>query len=176
MSEEEVKEEKKKGNKGLIITVIGILALLIIAVVILVFIFLGGKEQSVEGGESTHQAPKEAPTHTNNANARSDFAKMGPVFIIPEPFVVNLMGQGGRRYLKASVALELSTPEFQKEVTAKLVLIKDRISQILSSKTFEEISTPKGRDKLKEEILQELNSYMIDGYFKSVLFTEFVIQ
>ncbi|RDU68867.1 flagellar basal body-associated FliL family protein [Helicobacter brantae] len=174
MSEEEVKEEKKKGNKGLIIAVIGILVLLIVAVVILVFIFLGGKEQPpAEGGESTHQAPKEAPAH---ANARSDFAKMGPVFVIPEPFVVNLMGQSGRRYLKASVALELSAPEFQKEVTAKLVLIKDRISQILASKTFEEISTPKGRDKLKEEILQELNSYMVDGYFKSVLFTEFVIQ
>ena len=175
MSEEEVKEEKKKGGKGLIIAIVGILVLLIVAVVVLVFIFLGGKEQPpAEGGDTAHQTQKEAPAHANNA--RSDFAKMGPVFAIPEPFIVNLMGQNGRRYLKTSISLELSTPEFQKEVTSKLALIKDRISQILSSKTFEEISTPKGKDKLKEEILQELNSYMVDGYFKSVLFTEFVIQ
>lgn len=174
MSEEEVKEEKKKSNKGLIIAIIGILVLLIVAIVILVFIFLGGKEQPSAEGEGTHQSAKEAPAHSNGA--RSDFAKMGPVFVIPEPFVVNLMGQNGRRYVKASIALELSAPELQKEVTAKLFLIKDTIIRVMSSKTFEEISTPKGRDKLKEEILQEINSYMVDGYIKSILFSEFIIQ
>lgn len=175
MSEEEVKEEKKKGNKGLIIAIIGILVLLIVAVVVLVFIFLGGKEQPPAEGEGGHQTTKEAPAHANGA-ARSDFAKMGPTFVIPEPFVVNLMGQNGRRYVKASIALELSSPELQKEVTTKLLLIKDTIIRVMSSKTFEEISTPKGRDKLKEEILQEINSYMVDGYIKSVLFSEFIIQ
>lgn len=98
------------------------------------------------------------------------------ILTIPEPFVVNLMGQNGRRYVKASIALELSSPELQKEVTTKLLLIKDTIIRVMSSKTFEEISTPKGRDKLKEEILQEINSYMVDGYIKSVLFSEFIIQ
>lgn len=175
MSEEEVKEEKKKSNKGLIIAIVGILVLLIVAVVVLVFIFLGGKEQPPAEGEGGHQTTKEAPAHANGA-ARSDFAKMGPTFVIPEPFVVNLMGQNGRRYVKASIALELSSPELQKEVTTKLLLIKDTIIRVMSSKTFEEISTPKGRDKLKEEILQEINSYMVDGYIKSVLFSEFIIQ
>lgn len=175
MSEEEVKEEKKKGNKGLIIAIIGILVLLIVAVVVLVFIFLGGKEQPPAEGEGGHQTTKEAPAHASGG-ARSDFAKMGPTFAIAEPFVVNLMGQNGRRYLKASVVLELSAPELQKEIDTKLPLIKDRIGQILSSKTFEEISTPKGKDKLKEEILQEINSFMVDGYIKSVLFPEFIIQ
>lgn len=175
MSEEEVKEEKKKSNKGLIIAIIGILLLLIIAVVVLVFIFLGGKEQPPAEGEGTHQTAKEAPSHSNGA-ARSDFAKMGPTFSIPEPFVVNLMGQNGRRYVKAQIALELSNPELQKEVTTKLLLIKDTIIRVMSSKTFEEISTPKGRDKLKEEMLQEINSYMVDGYIKSIFFSEFVIQ
>lgn len=175
MSEEEVKEEKKKGNKGLIIAIIGILVLLIVAVVILVFIFLGGKEQPpAEGDDTAHQTQKEAPAHANAA--RSDFAKMGPTFVIPEPFIVNLMGQNGRRYVKAQIALELSSPELQKEVTTKLLLIKDTIIRVMSSKTFEEVSTPKGRDKLKEEILQEINTYMVDGYIKSVLFSEFVIQ
>lgn len=174
MSEEEVKEEKKKGNKGLIIAIIGILVLLIVAVAILV-VFLLPKEQPPAEGEGGHQTTKEAPAHANGG-ARSDFAKMGPTFAIAEPFVVNLMGQDGRRYLKASVVLELSAPELQKEIDTKLPLIKDRISQILSSKTFGEISTPKGKDKLKEEILQEINSFMVDGYIKSVLFPEFIIQ
>ena len=86
------------------------------------------------------------------------------------------MGQNGRRYVKAQIALELSSPELQKEVTTKILLIKDTIIRVMSSKTFEEISTPKGRDKLKEEIMQEINTYMVDGYIKSILFSEFIIQ
>ena len=64
----------------------------------------------------------------------------------------------------------------QKEVTAKLPLIKDTIIRVMSSKTFEEISTPKGKEKLKEEMLQEVNTYMVDGYIKSILFSEFIVQ
>lgn len=174
MAEEEVKEEKKKGNKGLIIAIVGILLLLVIAIVMLVFIFLGGKEQPVNAGDEAQKPTKEVVDQPRGM--RSDLAKMGPTFIIPEPFVVNLMGQNGRRYLKASIALELSSAELQKEVTTKLLLIKDTIIRVMSSKTFEEISTPKGRDKLKEEMLQEINTYMVDGYIKSILFAEFIIQ
>lgn len=173
MAEEEVKEEKKS-NKGLIIAIVGILVLLILAIVVIVFIFLGsGKEAPAEGegGQAKENVEQQRPVAQ-----RSDFAKLGPTFAIPEPFIVNLMGQNGRRYVKAQIALELSSPELQKEVTTKILLIKDTIIRVMSSKTFEEISTPKGRDKLKEEIMQEINTYMVDGYIKSILFSEFIIQ
>lgn len=173
MAEEEVKEEKKS-NKGLIIAIVGILVLLILAIVVIVFIFLGGSKEAPaegEGGQAKESVEQQRP-----AAQRSDFAKLGPTFAIPEPFIVNLMGQNGRRYVKAQIALELSSPELQKEVTTKLLLIKDTIIRVMSSKTFEEISTPKGRDKLKEEIVQEINTYMVDGYIKSILFSEFIIQ
>ncbi|WP_300222804.1 flagellar basal body-associated FliL family protein [uncultured Helicobacter sp.] len=174
MAEEEVKEEKKS-NKGLIIAIVGILVLLILAIVVIVFIFLGGggKEAPAEG--EAGQA-KESVEHQKPNAQRSDFAKLGPTFAIPEPFIVNLMGQNGRRYAKAQIVLELSSPELQKEVTAKLPLIKDTIIRVMSSKTFEEISTPKGKEKLKEEMLQEVNTYMVDGYIKSILFSEFIVQ
>lgn len=169
---EEVSEEKKS-NKGLIIAIVGILVLLILAIVVIVFVFLGGSKEATSEGEGQAKTGIE---HQKPVAQRSDFAKLGPTFSIPEPFVVNLMGQNGRRYVKAQIALELSSPEFQKEVTAKILLIKDIIIRVMSSKTFEEISTPKGREKLKEEMLQEINSYMVDGYIKSILFSEFIIQ
>lgn len=173
MAEEEVKEEKKS-NKGLIIAIVGILVLLILAIVVIVFIFLGGGKEAPAEGEAG--ATKESVEHQKSTAQRSDFAKLGPTFAIPDPFIVNLMGQNGRRYVKAQIALELSSPELQKEVTTKLLLIKDTIIRVMSSKTFEEISTPKGREKLKEEMLQEINTYMVDGYIKSILFSEFIIQ
>ncbi|RDU68135.1 flagellar basal body-associated protein FliL [Helicobacter cholecystus] len=173
MAEEEIKEEKKS-NKGLIIAIVGILVLLILAIVIIVFIFLGGSKEAPAEGEASQT--KESTEQQRGVTQRSDFVKLGPTFVIPEPFVVNLMGQNGRRYVKAQIALELSSPELQKEVTTKILLIKDIIIRVMSSKTFEEISTPKGRDKLKEEIVQEINTYIVDGYIKSILFSEFIIQ
>lgn len=166
---EEVSAEKK-GSKGLLIAIIGFLIVLIIAIVVAVIFLLGGEKETEQAPAQKTQ--KERP----KVEERSDYARPGPIFAIPESFVVNLMGQNGRRYAKTSISLEMSSPELQKEITTKLPLIKDTIIRTLSSKTFEEISTPKGKDKLKEEITQELNAFMLDGYIKSIFFTEFVIQ
>ncbi|CRF47642.1 Flagellar biosynthesis protein FliL, partial [Helicobacter heilmannii] len=58
----------------------------------------------------------------------------------------------------------------------KETAIKDTIIEILSSKSIEEISTLKGKNKLKEEIRNNINSFLIDGYVKNIFFTDFVIQ
>lgn len=167
MSEEEKTE--KKGGKGLIFILIGVLVVLIILIAVVVILLLGGSE------EKAQETPKAETSKERNVG-NSDYAKPGPIFPIPEPFVVNLVGQNGRRYAKTTIALEMSSPELQKEITAKIPLIKDTIIRVLSSKTFEDISTPKGKERLKEEITQELNTFMVDGYIKSVFLTEFVIQ
>lgn len=169
MSEEVVTEQKS--GKGLLIAVIGILLVLIIAIVVVVVLLLGGEKETKQT-PTTQTTTREQP----KPNIRSDYARLGPLFSIPNPFVINLSGQNGRRYAKASVSLEMSAVELQQEVTAKLPLIQDTIIRVISSKTFEEVSTPKGKDKLKEELLQEINAFILDGYIKSIFFTEFVIQ
>lgn len=168
MAEEEIKEQKS--GKGLLIAVIGILVILIIAIVAAFIFLLSGNEKETTQSKNMQQE------QTQSRHIQSDYAKPGPIFPIPEPFIANLIGQNGRRYAKISISLEMSTPELQKEINVKLPLIKDTIIRVLSSKTFEEISTPKGKDKLKTELLQELNAFMLDGYIKGIFFTEFVIQ
>lgn len=165
MSEEET---EKKSGKGLLFVIIGVVLILIVAIAVVVILLLGS-----DGEEKVESAPRPA---AKEKTANSDYAKPGPIFSIPEPFVVNLVGQNGKRYAKTSVALEMSSPDLQKEITAKVPLIKDTIIRILSSKTFEDISTAKGKERLKEDITQELNAFMVDGYIKSVFLTEFVIQ
>ncbi|ANV97810.1 hypothetical protein BBW65_02875 [Helicobacter enhydrae] len=170
--EEEVKSNK--GGKGLIIAIAGIVVLLVIVIAIVVVLLLGGGEEKSQ--EGVQEAPQEMQKSRKSQAMKSDLAKPGPIFAIPQPFIANLMGDNGRRYIKTSISLELSVPEMQKEITAKLPIIQDTINKILSSKTFLEISSPKGKLKLQEEIAQEINAYMSDGYIKSVFFTEFVIQ
>ncbi|GAA7239684.1 flagellar basal body-associated protein FliL [Helicobacter pylori] len=101
---------------------------------------------------------------------------LGPLYAIDAPFAVNLVSQNGRRYLKASISLELSNEKLLNEVKVKDTAIKDTIIEILSSKSVEEVVTNKGKNKLKDEIKSHLNSFLIDGFIKNVFFTDFIIQ
>ena len=94
-----------------------------------------------------------------------------------EQFIVNLVSTGGgKRYLKTSIALEMSIAEMQPELDSKVDILRDTIITILSDKTFEEIQTTRGKQKLKEEILARINEFLVDGRIVNVFFTDFVVQ
>jgi flagellar FliL protein len=91
--------------------------------------------------------------------------------------MVNLASESGtQRYIKVTVAIELDKPEMQKEVEEKKPMIRDIILGIVSSKTADEVITPKGKDNLKNEIVEKLNEKMQDGEIKNSYFTEFMVQ
>ena len=94
-----------------------------------------------------------------------------------DQFIINLLASGGgKRYLKTSIALELSIAEMQMELDNKRNVLRDTVITILSSKTFEEVQTAKGKQKLKEELMERLNEFLVDGRIMNIFFTEFVVQ
>jgi flagellar FliL protein len=48
--------------------------------------------------------------------------------------------------------------------------------ELLSSKTYSELATLHGKERLKSEIMIRLNSILKTGSVKNVFFTEFVMQ
>ena len=52
--------------------------------------------------------------------------------------------------------------------------IRDIIIIILSSKTYDEVSTREGKDGLKSEIKDTLNAFLTKGKIVNVYFTEFI--
>ena len=105
----------------------------------------------------------------------TDYAKVGPIFPIAEEFRVNLMTQTGKKILITKINLELDKPETQPEIESKLPMLTDAIIEILASKSLEEVATTKGKNRLKDEIVQRLNEFLIDGSIKNVFFTSFLI-
>ena len=93
-----------------------------------------------------------------------------------EPFVVNLMDQGGTRYLKVSVQLELSNPKVSENAKNKTPQIRDAIITLLTNKTSEELITPEGKLLLKDEIKQRANQILGEGNVINVYLTDFVMQ
>ena len=93
-----------------------------------------------------------------------------------DTFTVNLKSDAGRRYLKVTMSLELEGEELSLELDAKAPVLRDRIIRILTSKTLEEISSKKGKQKVSTQIMDTLNAMISDGLIKGIYFTEFVIQ
>jgi len=179
MAEEEKKEEESKeekptsneeggGNKLiLIIIVVLLLLLLVIGGVVAYFLLADNPEeepQDIQKEEKKVEKPKD-----------TEALEIGPIYPL-DPFTVNLKSQGATRYLKCTINLEIDSPETQPELDKMKPLIRDMIIRILSSKTVPEISTAKGKDKLKEEIKKNLNTKLATGEIRNVYFTAFVIQ
>jgi len=100
---------------------------------------------------------------------------LGVMFSL-DPFIVNLAGSQGKRFLKVTVSLELSAPEVHMEVKENIQKIMDSILVLLSSKNFEDVYSVQGKFKLKDEITARVNRFLVLGHIKEAYFTEFIIQ
>lgn len=162
------------GGKGKIIAIIIVVLLLLIAGLVVAFMFLTQTpEESAQAAVGNSNTPQAQANVMGETNAR--YLRIGPIFQLDQ-FIVNLLSQGGRRYLKINIGLEMTTPNLENELNAKRALVRDIIIGILTSKSPEDISTTRGKDKMKEEIVQRLNENLVDGKIRNVFISDMAIQ
>ncbi len=164
---DEIKEQpgvKKSSNKMLFIIIV-VLGIIIGVGGALAFIMF--KSKSDDQGQKPAQVEKK-----EDKKPVSD--TMGHIIML-EPFIVNLSGSG-LNYLKVEIGLELSNLEVEKEITSKKPHIQDSIILLLSTKSFDDISTGQGKLVLKDEILIRLNNILRTGSIRNIYFTSFIVQ
>ena len=96
-----------------------------------------------------------------------------------ETFLTNINDPSGERYAKLQVKLAVSPEEKAAEVTGDALLmakLRDQVLTLLTSKTFEELSDPEGKEGFRSEIQERLSPLVEGGEVKEVLFAEFVVQ
>ncbi len=179
-AEETSEEVEKKSSNLLIIIIIVVLILIVIIGAVVAFILMSDDEpqqaqytapQAVERPAS--RQPRSTPnTSFEDSRQLSDIGVLYPL----DTFTVNLKSDAGRRYLKVTMSLELDADELSIELDNKSPVIRDRVIRILTSKTLEEISSKKGKQKVSMQIMDTLNAMISDGHIKGLYFTEFVIQ
>lgn len=184
MAEEEKTEpqenegkEKKSSNLVLIIVIVVLVLTLIIGAV-LVVVLSSGDDENVDGGNKTEQVEGDKSSkkkRRSNASKGLAGVEVGPMYPL-DGFTINLLSDSGRRYLKTTITLELSGEEMTEELDSKKPVIRDVVIGILASNTLEAIATAKGKEKLKETIVNQLNLRIKDGEVKNIYFDEFVIQ
>ena len=173
-NDEEVVVEKKSGGNMILIIVIVLLVLLLVGCGAIAYFLLSGTDEAVAADAAPAQT--KSMSNTKRRTKRStDYLTIGPMYPMNQ-FIVNLLSENGSRFLKTTINLEMDKAELSAELDKKKPLIRDIIIRTLSSKTFEEVSTMKGKDRLKDEIVSKINDVLSDGQIKDIFFTDFVVQ
>ncbi len=100
---------------------------------------------------------------------------IGPLYAL-DTMIVNLSDQGGKRYLRVTMALELSDPDALATIEGRLPQVRDAILMILPTKTYDDVSTTDGKIALRTQVMEKINSLMTKGRVNNIYFTEFVVQ
>lgn len=121
-----------------------------------------GIEKVIEGEIQTQQ--------TEQIQSADEVGKVIPL----ETFIVNLAGSKGRKVLKVNMELEVKGQEVIQEIENRKAQIRDFIIIILSSKSYDEVSAKEGKDALRNEIKDNINSFLSKGKIINVYFTELI--
>jgi flagellar FliL protein len=128
---------------------------------------------------SPQTAAQPAPVEQAQPHQGQDFTAgaglSGPMKTL-ESFIVNLTDAQGTRYLKVVMQLEMSNDLLGPEIDRKTPQIRDEIIMLLSSKSFDDVSTIAGKRALKRGILNSVNKYLTSGRVLRVYFSDFVVQ
>ena len=93
-----------------------------------------------------------------------------------EPFVVNLADPKGNRYLKMKISLEVESLEMSERVKKVTPKLRDTVIMMLTSLSFEEVMTPEGKLRIRDELLERFSRITKPDKIKNLYFSEFVVQ
>ena len=172
---QEVVTEKKGGGNILLIVIVALLATLVIGGAAAAYFMLNDDKEVIDDANQAAKTAPVAKSRTKTTSRVTDYSKIGPMYPMDQ-FIVNLYNEGSSRYLKTTINFELSSEELSAEMDKKKPLIRDIVIKTLSAKTYEEISTIKGKENLKDEIVSKVNQVLTDGQVNNLFFTDFVIQ
>lgn len=62
---------------------------------------------------------------------------------------------------------------FEKELNNRKFQIKDRMIQLIGSKSYDELNSPDKQLALKQEMMNQINALLINGVIRDIYFSEF---
>lgn len=161
---------KKKGKKKLIILVV---LLLLVGGGGFAAYQMGVVDQLLGGGEATEA---DAGDEGGEQKAQAEGPTGTEALVSLPTFIVNLADPLGRRYLKLALDVEVNDGEAAEDLTGNEAKVRDSVILLLSSKSYQDLSTMESKILLKKEIAERLNQVMGGPKVQRVYITEMVVQ
>ena len=151
-----------------------LIGLVILNMVVVAFVgFMIWKGRKIEEAKPGIEKIIEGENQTQEKELGKSTQEVGKVIPL-ETFIVNLAGSKGRKVLKVNMELEIKGQEVIQEIENRKAQIRDFIIIILSSKSYDEVSAKEGKDALRNEIKDNINSFLSKGKIVNVYFTELI--
>ncbi len=103
-----------------------------------------------------------------------------PVFVPIEPFTVNLQPENGDQFLQTAITLQVAGATQVDIIKLNMPQVRSRLLLLLSSKKASEINSGEGKEKLTQEIIEQLKQPFEpkgdEQEITGVFFTSFIIQ
>jgi flagellar basal body-associated protein FliL len=125
--------------------------------------------------EPVESYPSPVTTSDRSTVAKSESHTEG-ITVPLQPFVVNLSGDDGHRFLRLVLALEVKDEKTKAEIDKRLPHLRNRLVFLLTSKAFADISSAQGKYQLQTEINKALNETLGAPLVRKTYFTEFIVQ
>jgi flagellar protein FliL len=93
-----------------------------------------------------------------------------------KPFVVNLPDKNARRFLKATIAIELGKGNSIAKIEKNKIKLRHSVVMLLTTHSLEDVMTPEGKNQLIEELRHNLNQITKPDRIVNVYFPDFVVQ
>jgi len=169
--EETEEAPKKKGGSKMTLIIIIVAVLLVVGGSIgATLYFLSSSEDTIESeSESEEEEVEEV-----ELQKEAIYQKISPAF------VVNFQGSGKTRYLQVHVTVMGRDPDAMAALEVHMPLIKNNLTLMFSSQNFDELKTPEGKEKMRQQSTEAIQAIMQKELkrpgIETVLFTNFVMQ
>ncbi|AJA47895.1 flagellar basal body-associated protein FliL [Clostridium pasteurianum DSM 525 = ATCC 6013] len=167
----ENKPEKKTDGASKIIIILLVLLIVLIGSFAGYILFFGG-------ASNFHPS---SSNNTNTTEVNTVSAADENTYSLDEA-IVNLADTDSQRYAKVKVSFgynEKNTKlksELESEDVNKKPILSDAVNSVLRSKKAADLTTSKGVDEIKSEIMQKVNPILKNGKISNVYFDELVVQ
>jgi flagellar FliL protein len=185
----EAKPPKKSKLKLFIILILVLLFLGAGAGGFAVFMMKKKAAEAAAANDEGHDDGEDSLHQEQEAKKKAASIHSGPpVFVVIDPFSVNLADKNSDRYAQVSISLQVIDGKSADELKLYMPIIRNNIFMVLAHKTAEELLEKSGKEALAEEILKEANrpmrEYQNAGKDKNrpkdpilkVYFSNFIIQ
>ncbi len=172
--EEAKPEEKKSGEqKPMLLVLVVVLNMAVMAAVVGMMYSSYKAERAKPKLQDVVQGEKEDQAKSAAQPDKEDVVgKLVPM----ETFLVNLAGSRGNKLVKINMELEIDNPKVEDEIDRRKPQIRDIIIILLSSKTYDQVTTRQGKEALRDEVKDTVNSFLVKGKIKKVYFTDFIVN
>ncbi|MEW6219238.1 MAG: flagellar basal body-associated FliL family protein [Thermodesulfobacteriota bacterium] len=124
-----------------------------------------------------HQATPEDEAETGHQPVRTAGKEQAPgAMYSMEPFIVNLVDPKGKRYLKLKIQVEVDTEIIVEKLKKLDPRLRDAVIMLLTSLSFEDVMTPEGKIRIRDELLDRFNQAIKPDRVRNIYFTDFVVQ